>query len=83
MMMKKYFVFLDDGENSYKIAVPAENEKKAREFCEGNGEVIAVKEVSSEIPADKVREALKNSDLTAFERDFIYRTLYLTGIIEA
>jgi hypothetical protein len=32
MRMRKYFCYLDDGKAVYKVAVPAENEKKAREF---------------------------------------------------
>lgn len=38
--MKKftvYNVYLDDGDNVYKIVVPAENEEEAAKYCEGNG----------------------------------------------
>lgn len=42
--MKKYMVYLDDGKDCFKVAVPAVNEKAARKYVEGNGEVIAVRE---------------------------------------
>ena len=48
--MKKYMVYLDDGRDCYKVAVPAANEKAARKYVEGNGEVIAVKDISEDYP---------------------------------
>ena len=51
--MKKlnaYKVYLDDGEMTYSVMVPAENKARAKEYVKGNGEVIAVKE--SEITID-------------------------------
>lgn len=84
MKLRKYFVFIDDDDNAIKLAVPAKNEKDARNFASGNGEIIAVKDVteSYEISSTKVWEALNSVDFTEQQRDFIYRTLYLTGIIE-
>lgn len=57
MKLRKYFVFVDDGDNAMKIATPAQNEKEARDFVAGNGEIIAVKDVteSFEISSTKVR----------------------------
>lgn len=37
--MKKYMVYMDDGRDCFKVAVPAMNEKEARKYVEGNGEV--------------------------------------------
>ena len=84
MKLRKYFVFVDDDDNAMKIAVPAQNEKEARDFVTGNGEIIAVKDVteSFEIPSTKVWEALEKGGFTDQQRDFLYRTLYRTGIIE-
>lgn len=84
MKLRKYFVFVDDGDNAMKIATPAQNEKEARDFAAGNGEIIAVKDVteSFEISSTKVWEALNSVDFTDQQRDFLYRTLYRTGIIE-
>lgn len=77
MRMRKYFCYLDDGKAVYKVAVPAENEKKAREFCSGNGEIVAVKDVTDEIQISKskVRNALKSGGFSDIECDFIVRAL--------
>lgn len=44
--MKKYMVYLDDGKDCFKAAIPATNEKAARKYVEGNGEVTAVKDIT-------------------------------------
>lgn len=84
MKLRKYFVFIDDDENAIKLAVPATNEKEAPDFAAGNGEIVAVKDVteSFEISSTKVWDALEKGDFTDLQRDFLYRTLYRTGIIE-
>lgn len=83
-MFKKYFVYLDYGDDVLKIAVPAANEKAARKFVEGNGEVIAIKEVTDEIKisSHKVLTALHDAGMNRTEVDFIVRTLNETGITE-
>lgn len=43
-------VYLDDGKDCFKVAVPAVNEKAARKYVEGNGEVIAVKDITEDFP---------------------------------
>ena len=45
-MMKVYAVYLNDGENVYKEWIPAVSEKEARDYCKGNGEIVAVKETT-------------------------------------
>ena len=47
-MYSKYLVYLDDGKDIYKLAVPAVSKEAAKAWCFGNGEVIAVKDVTSE-----------------------------------
>lgn len=42
--LKIYYVFLDDGVNVFKIAVPAVDEASAIDYVRGNGVVISVKE---------------------------------------
>ena len=75
--MKKYMVYLDDSKDCYKLAIPAKDEKTAREYVQGNGEVIAVKDVTSNYPisSDKVAQALKNANFGQFEVDYITRAL--------
>ena len=76
--MKKYMVYLEDSENVYKIAVPADSEQEAIEFCRGNGDLVAVKDVTEEyqISEDKITKALLNSGFGRIETDFVIRALY-------
>ena len=85
MKLRKFFVYVDDGtENPIKLAVPAKNEKYAREFAEGIGEVVAIKDVTEEYPISlhKVSEALYDSFFCKTEIDFILRTLSQTSIAD-
>ena len=84
MTMKKYMVYLDDGKGCYKVAVPAESEEKAREYVQGNGEVIAVKDVTNNFPlsVDKVAQVLQNAGFGKFEIDFIVRAFQEINICD-
>ena len=84
-MYYKFMVYLDAGDNYgdvYKIAVPAKDEQDARDYVYGNGEVIAVRDVSDEYPirADRVFDALKDAGFKEKEIDFIVRTLTRTEV---
>lgn len=76
-MYQKYFVYVDDGENVFKVAVAAVSEEAAKAWCSGNGEVIAVRDVTEDYPisADKVRDALNRAGFGKAEQDFIVRAL--------
>lgn len=76
-MYEKFFVYLDDGKNVYKVAIAAVSEDAAKAFCAGNGEIIAVRNVTKDYPIslDKVRKALKNAEFGEYEMDFICRAL--------
>ena len=84
MTMKRFMVYLDDGDNVYKLAIPAKDEKAAREYVQGNGEVIAVKEVEAKdlISAERVAQALENANFGKYEIDFITRALQEINICE-
>ncbi len=84
MKIKKYMVYLDDGKDCYKLAIPAKDEKAAHEYVQDNGEVIAVKEVTNDysISADKVAQALQNAGFSKYEMDFITRSLREINICE-
>lgn len=84
MKMKKYMVYLDDGKDVYKVAIPAKDEKAAREYAQGNGEVIAVKDVTDSYPisAERVAQTLKDACCGRYETDFITRALQEIGICE-
>lgn len=83
-MYRKYMVYLDDGRNVFKVAVAAICEEAAMAFVAGNGEVIAVKDVTEEYPIDnsKVMDALIAGGFGEYERDFICRALAEFGIAE-
>ena len=75
---------MDDGSNCFKVAVPANSEKDARKYVEGNGEVIAVKNVTKDFPidVDKVVDALRDTSFGEIEIDYIARCLTINGIAE-
>ena len=83
--LKKYLVYLDDGKSCYREAIPAASEEHARNLVAGNGEVIAVKEVTEDYPIDisKVRDALQRASFGQDEIDFIARTLtFITDLAD-
>ena len=82
--MRKYIVYLDDGKDCYKVAVPALNEKEACKVVEGNGEVIAVKDITNDchISASRVSEALEVTDFSGIEIDLILRALQIVNICD-
>lgn len=82
--MKKFMLYMDDGENCFKVAVPAKNAKAAREYVNGNGDVIAVKDVTDEFPisAEKVASALKSAHFGETEIALITRCLQMNSIAE-
>lgn len=84
MEMRKYMVYMESGEILFKLAVPAENEEKAREYVQGNGEIVTIKDVTEEYPIDgaKVANALFDAGFGEHEVDFIIRTLNTTRIAE-
>lgn len=62
--MRKYMVYIDAGQDTLKIAVPANSVKAAKQHVEGNGEVVAVKDITDDFPirADYVAGALYDTD---------------------
>lgn len=82
--MRKYMVYMDDGKDCFKIAVPAKSEKAAQEYVRGNGEIIAVKDVTEDFPisAEKVASALSAAHFGKIEIDLITRCLQMNNIAE-
>lgn len=82
--MKKlsvYSVYLDDGDNVYKITVPAENEKDAEKYVDGNGDVVAVKKsFLQDIDIGCLTDTLKRNQWGQTEIDVITRTLIRCGL---
>lgn len=75
-MYKKYFVYIDDG-NVFKVAVAAASEDAAAAYCTGDGDIVAVRDVTDDYPISmyKVREALENAEFGEYETDFICSAL--------
>lgn len=87
-MYFNFMVYIDGGTDHdgndilMKIAVPAKDEQDARDYVAGNGEIVAVWDVSDEyrINASRVYDALEKANFTQHEIDFIVRTLQRTEI---
>ena len=82
--MRKYMVYVDDSRDCFKVAVPAMNEKEARNYVKGNGEVIGVKDITEDFPIslEKVVQALKNAQFGQIEIDLITNSLSFNDIAE-
>ena len=82
--MKKlnvYNVYLDDGGNCLRITVPAESRTAAKEYCSGNGEIIAAKLADlQDINLDSLADTLRRCAWGQMEIDVITRTLDLCGL---
>lgn len=79
-MKKAYIVYLDDGQNVFKVHIPAENEKEARDFVRGNGDVIVCKpsldrNEENPISMDLIMQALQNASFGQMEIDLVTRAL--------
>lgn len=82
MTFRKYLIYMDDGQDCFKAPVPAENEQAARRYVNGNGEVIAVKDITDDCPisSNKVSTALRNAGFGQTEIMLIIRALEETDI---
>lgn len=84
--LRKYMVYLEDKDNVYKIAVPAQDADDAIRWTAGNGDLVSVKDVTDEfeyrIDADQVFNALDAYGFNRKKIDFILRTLDRTGITD-
>ncbi|MBQ9269680.1 MAG: hypothetical protein IJ206_09215 [Oscillospiraceae bacterium] len=87
--MKKlniFRVYLDDGRNAFRVLVPATDAKDAAKWCEGNGDVIAVKQNTREncdlvdIDLEHLAETLQKNAWGQDEIDVITRTLSRVGL---
>ena len=73
--------------DKFKGIEPNDNKQAAataRKYVEGNGEVIAVKDITEDFPIslDKVAQALKNAQFGQIEIDLITRCLSFNDIAE-
>ena len=82
--MKKMSVFdlyMDDGEATYKVTVPAFSKKAAAEYVQGNGDVVAIKPSElQDIDLNCLADTLKRSGWEQKEVDIITRALAQIGL---
>lgn len=81
---KKYSVYLDDGISCFRVAIPAPSKQAAAKYCDGNGRVVCVDDVSSEYPISSqcVADALARYGFGKTEMDLVVRTLSQVGITD-
>ena len=74
--LKIYNVYMEDGENVFKVVVPAANEKEALDYVQGNGDVIAFKEnLELSINIENLTSDLKATGWRQDALDLITRTI--------
>lgn len=86
--LKIYKVYLEDNDSCFSTLIPAENEQEVAKQVEGNGEIIAIKDVSdtSRIDTDTVYDILRNGNkkvnaITEKQINLFVRALYKVGIL--
>ena len=79
--MNIYDLYMDDGHNTFKVTVPAFSKKDAKEYVQGNGEVVAIKPSElQDIDLNCLADTLKRSGWGQQEIDVITRALAQIGL---
>lgn len=79
--MNVYDLYMDDGHNTFKVTVPAFSKKDAKEYVQGNGEVVAIKPSElQDIDLNFLADTLKRSGCGQQEIDVITRALAQIGL---
>ena len=80
--MRKYMVYLEDRDNVYRLAIPAQDQQDAIEWSRGNGDLVAVKDVTGDysIRSEEVADALMKYGFSRTEVDFLVRALDRIGM---
>ena len=79
--MNIYDLYMDDGRNTFKVTVPAFSKKDAKEYVQGNGEVVAIKPSElQDIDLNCLANTLKRSEWGQQEIDVITRALAQIGL---
>ena len=74
--MNIFDVYMDDGHNTFKVTVPATSVKSAKEYVQGNGDVVAVKPSElQDIDIGFLADTLKRAQWGQQEIDVITRAL--------
>ena len=77
MHLRKYFVFVDNGNKTERIAVTARNSKEASNACKNKGQILVVRDVTDmfKISRARVLNALKAAGFSDDECSFIVGAL--------
>ena len=79
--MNVYDMYMDDGHNTFKVTVPAFSKKDAKEYVQGNGEVVAINPSElQDIDLNCLADTLKRSGWGQQEIDVITRALAQIGL---
>ena len=84
MEFRKFFVYIDDGTSACRIPVSADSMESAEKYVKGNGDVIIIRDVTSEyeIMAHDVAKALLNSGMDESKVVFILTALLQTRVVK-
>ena len=77
MKLRKFFVFVDTGKKTERIAVTAKNSEEAYRICKNRGQILVVRDVTDmfKISKKKVLNALLAAGFSADECSFIVGAL--------
>ena len=79
--MNVYDLYMDDGHSTFNVTVPAFSKKDAKEYVQGNGDVVAVKPSElQDIDLNCLADTLKRSGWGQQEIDIIVRALAQIGL---
>ena len=79
--MNVYDLYMDDGHSTFKVTVPATSVKSAKEYVQGNGDIVAVKPSElQDIDLNCLADTLKRAQWGQQEIDVITRALAQCGL---
>ena len=79
--MNVYDLYMDDGHSTFKVTVPATSVKSAKEYVQGNGDIVAVKPSElQDIDLNCLADTLKRAQWGQQEIDVITRALSQCGL---
>ena len=81
--MKKwtvYSVITEDMTQAYKMLIPAPDAKTAKEYAQGNGDLVSCKETDWTIDVGYLADCLARNHYGQAEIDIITRVLYQVGL---
>lgn len=79
--MHIFYAYIDDGECTFKVPVPAYTAKEAREYASGNGEIVAIKEDKKTIiDGGAVYSAMTGAGYDRYTAEIVMRLVQMAGL---